>query len=322
MIQFRRAKLIKLLVLMQFCFPCSAVIDFEKEVWPILKQRCVECHRAPYVQAGQQKNPKAGLRLDGAAHIMHGSDEGLVIKVDHPSQSSLYTRLILPFDDEEHMPPKGDPLTDRQKEIIRKWIAQGVDFGSWVGATDGVDKLSEKRLKKDQYVPSHLLFYQELANNLAPLSEKVLQDLNDNTDLLIRPIGIGSKLLEARVVSSGIQLDQKTIEDLLPLKNHLTSLDLTGADLSIEASNLIAKFHLLTHLNLRKSTFADEGLQSLKKLKNLQNLNLTETKVSDMGVESLLSFKSLKSLHLWKSEISPSKRLYLREKLKGVNITP
>ena len=114
----------------------------------------------------------------------------------------------------------------------------------------------------------------------------MLQDLNDNTDLLIRPIGIGSKLLEARVVSSGIQLDQKTIEDLLPLKNHLTSLDLTGANLSIEASNLIAKFHLLTHLNLRKSTFADEGLQSLKKLKNLQNLNLTETKVSDMGVES------------------------------------
>ena len=61
--------------------PSHGVVDFEKQVWPILENRCIECHKAPYEQAGRVKNPKAGLRLDGAAHIMLGSDDGPVIKL-------------------------------------------------------------------------------------------------------------------------------------------------------------------------------------------------------------------------------------------------
>ena len=51
-----------------------SVVDFEEEVWPILEERCVECHKAPFEQNGRRKEPKAGLRLDGAGHIMAGSD--------------------------------------------------------------------------------------------------------------------------------------------------------------------------------------------------------------------------------------------------------
>ena len=61
--------------LMGFQSLCG-VVDFEKEVWPILDKRCVECHKAPYEINGLLKKPKAGLRLDGAAYIMHGGDEG------------------------------------------------------------------------------------------------------------------------------------------------------------------------------------------------------------------------------------------------------
>ena len=118
-------------------FMLMAVIDFEKQVLPILQDRCIECHKAPFEQNGRVKKPKAGLRLDGPGHIIAGSDDGLVVVVDHPSQSSLYQRIILPSDDDDIMPPKGDPLNFQEKEIIRKWIAQGLDFGRWVGATDG-----------------------------------------------------------------------------------------------------------------------------------------------------------------------------------------
>ena len=51
-----------------FVLPSWGVVDFEKEVWPILESRCVECHKAPYELNGLLKKPKAGLRLDGAAH--------------------------------------------------------------------------------------------------------------------------------------------------------------------------------------------------------------------------------------------------------------
>ena len=94
----------------------NAVVDFKKEVWPILEERCVECHKAPYELNGELKKPKAGLRLDGAAYIMHGGDEGPVVVANHPSRSPLYQRVILPEDDDDHMPPKGDRLTRYQKE--------------------------------------------------------------------------------------------------------------------------------------------------------------------------------------------------------------
>ena len=72
----------------------DGVVDFEKEVWPILEERCVECHKAPYELNGLLKKPKAGLRLDGAAYIMHGGDEGLsswpIIRVEARFISESY----------------------------------------------------------------------------------------------------------------------------------------------------------------------------------------------------------------------------------------
>ena len=299
----------------------QAVVDFEKEVWPILEKRCVECHQAAYEQAGRMKNPKAGLRLDGAAHIMLGSDDGPVIKVDHPSKSSLYTRVMLPFDDDEHMPPKGNPLSRKQKEILRKWIAQGVDFGTWIGATDGIEELIEKR-KEKKYVPEHITFFQSLAGDLSPLAPKMIERLAAETGLLIRPLGIGNSLLEVRMVSSGVEVDESTLETLMPLRDHLAKLDLSGTDLSKQSCSLIRKFSRLTHLNVRQSTMDDSGLKALSGLKNLISLNLSETKVSDYGIKPLLSFQNLKSLHLWKSEVSDSRRQFLKNRLPGVVVTP
>ena len=173
----------------------QAVVDFEKEVWPILEERCVECHQAAYEQAGRMKNPKAGLRLDGAAHIMMGSDDGPVIKVDHPSKSSLYTRVMLPFDDDEHMPPKGDPLSRKQKEILRKWIAQGVDFGDWVGATDGIENLAERKKSNNLPQASYLMQFDQLAKGVQGVEETVLKEIVQKTSLMVRPTCMFSRLI-------------------------------------------------------------------------------------------------------------------------------
>jgi hypothetical protein len=50
----------------------------------------------------------------------------------------MYTRVILGLSDDDHMPPedKADQLTDEQKELLKKWIAAGADFGDWEGATE------------------------------------------------------------------------------------------------------------------------------------------------------------------------------------------
>ena len=313
-----------LLLLFLLSFPSSwafGVIEFEKEVWPILSERCVECHKAPYEQAGRLKEPKAGLRLDGAAHILLGSDDGSVLKANHPSRSTLYTRIILPADDADHMPPKGDPLTRKQKEIIRKWIAQGADFGTWEGATDGLDESVTKR-DKPKYVPGHLRFFDDLSQGLKPLPQKMLDELSQATGMLVRPIGLGSPLIEVRVVSSAQRITDREITALSPLVKHLAKLDLTGADLSVQACKKIGAFKKLTNLSLRRSNLDDQGLMELQGLSSLRTLNLTETNVTNSAAVSLARMKSLDSLYLWKSGISEGKREFLRSRLNGVEVTP
>ena len=81
-------------------------IDFEKEILPILQDRCIECHQAPYEKNGRLYKPKAGLRMDGLAHLMFGSDDGPVLIPNHPSKSAIYIRVVLPADDDDRMPPR------------------------------------------------------------------------------------------------------------------------------------------------------------------------------------------------------------------------
>ena len=74
----RKLNCIPLIMLLVIKIDLIGVVDFEKEIWPILEDRCIECHKAPFEQNGRRKEPKAGLRLDGAKHIMAGSDDGAI----------------------------------------------------------------------------------------------------------------------------------------------------------------------------------------------------------------------------------------------------
>lgn len=112
-------------------------VDFEKQILPIIKESCIKCHKAPYKdKRGRMKKPKGGLRLDTKALILAGAkkkngDVVQVIKPGNPDESSFYTLTILPEDDEDVMPAKGDLLTKEQQELIKNWIKQGANFGNW-----------------------------------------------------------------------------------------------------------------------------------------------------------------------------------------------
>lgn len=116
--------------------------NFEKDIWPFVENSCVECHKAPYEdERGRTRRPKADLRYDGKGFILQGgenNDEDPNLTPGDPEKSGMYTRVILGLSDDDHMPPedKADQLTDEQKELLKKWIAAGADFGDWEGATE------------------------------------------------------------------------------------------------------------------------------------------------------------------------------------------
>lgn len=91
---------------------------FDGIIAPILESHCVECHGAA--------KSKADLRLDSFAAAMKGGEDGAVLKPGDADQSPLVQRLLLPADDDDHMPPAGKPqLTVSQIAVLQWWVSVG-----------------------------------------------------------------------------------------------------------------------------------------------------------------------------------------------------
>jgi mono/diheme cytochrome c family protein len=97
----------------------DAKVDFAREVLPIFKSSCIECH-------GAQKQ-KGGLRLDGRAAAMKGGTTGVAI-VAGKSSDSLLLHRIKGLGDEPRMPEKKPALAEEQIQLIARWIDQGAEW--------------------------------------------------------------------------------------------------------------------------------------------------------------------------------------------------
>jgi mono/diheme cytochrome c family protein len=110
-------------------------VDFEKQILPIFKDRCFECHQKEYTDdKGKLKKPKGKFRMDNPELLLKGGEEGGDLTPGDASKSTVYTYSTLPADDDMAMPPKGDRLTAEQLDLIKKWITEGASFGAWKGA--------------------------------------------------------------------------------------------------------------------------------------------------------------------------------------------
>jgi uncharacterized membrane protein len=131
----------------------QAAIDFEKQVWPILEKRCVECHQTAHLGPdGKQKKPKGGVVFDHKDGIT-GSKKGKLVVAKKPDDSLIYTAISLPADHEDRMPPakKGGPLAKDEIALIKQWIDEGASFGKWTGQkTEGAEKKGEKGGKDEK----------------------------------------------------------------------------------------------------------------------------------------------------------------------------
>jgi hypothetical protein len=92
-------------------------ILFETHILPILETRCMKCHGDPKVQGG--------LDLRRKFTLVRGGDNGPGIVPGKPADSLLLQRI-----DKNEMPPPAEGALDkRQKELIRRWIADGSPLG-------------------------------------------------------------------------------------------------------------------------------------------------------------------------------------------------
>ncbi|MEM9701198.1 MAG: PSD1 and planctomycete cytochrome C domain-containing protein, partial [Planctomycetota bacterium] len=86
----------------------SPAIDFNRDVRPLLAQRCFACH-GPDEEANE-----SGLRLDEAGH---GAGEEILLRIVEEDEF-----LVMP------PPESGPPLTEKEKSILRAWVAAGENY--------------------------------------------------------------------------------------------------------------------------------------------------------------------------------------------------
>src|SRR5215471_15518475 len=82
------------------CAQDAALDRFEKEIRPVLAERCYVCHSASAAA------PQGGLRLDSAEAIRRGGNSGAVVRPGNPDLSTLI-RAIRYTDKKLKMPPGG-----------------------------------------------------------------------------------------------------------------------------------------------------------------------------------------------------------------------
>ncbi len=100
-------------------FPPDQIEFFEKNIRPVLAERCYQCH-------GPNKHQN-GLRLDSREAVVRGSEYGKVVEPGNPSASKLI-KAINHVAGVEAMPKKGDKLPPPQIAAIEKWISLGLPW--------------------------------------------------------------------------------------------------------------------------------------------------------------------------------------------------
>ena len=103
----------------------SAVVDFNRDVRPILSDRCFPCH------GPDGESRAAGLRLDLEVGLFGEAESGITPVVAGDLEGSEAYQRVTSLDAEYRMPPEeaGPPLTAEQIRTIRAWISSGAPFG-------------------------------------------------------------------------------------------------------------------------------------------------------------------------------------------------
>jgi cytochrome c553 len=90
---------------------------FEREIRPLLVEKCQSCHG--------EKDPRGGLRLTSRALLLKGGDRGPAVAPGKPDQSALVHAVE--YRGAVKMPPTGK-LPEADITRLRRWIAMGAPW--------------------------------------------------------------------------------------------------------------------------------------------------------------------------------------------------
>lgn len=277
-------------------------------IQPILESKCYSCHSA--------KKQKGELRMDGIELISKGGKHGAIIETGNADSSELFIRLMLPIEDEHHMPPGEKPqLSSIEFDLIKLWINEGANFNKQV-------KDFQESKKVNQFIA---LFIEGAKNttwipeeSVPPAGEKALEDLRA-LGALVLPVGAASNYLMVNFVNSR-SVSEKDLERLLPIRDQLIWLKLSNVNITDQGMSTLSKLDRLAWLYLDHTPITDNGLPHLTKLSRLKYVNLVGTGISDSGLDHLKELAELKQAYFYNTKVTATGMEKLAQQLPSLRI--
>jgi len=281
----------------------QAAYAYSDLVQPLLQAKCYTCHGA--------NKQKGKFRLDKPEFIMKGGKDGEMIIAGAVDKSKLMKRLLLPREDEDHMPPKEkSQLNEADIALLHWWIETGASF----------DKKVKDLAQSEKIKPVLLALQKTSEEDTQPdlptatvdkADDDALRKLKDR-GIVVVPVAQNSNyLLVNFITATGI--NDKDLSLLLPVKKQLAWLKLTNTKVGDSAMQVIAQCTNLVRLQLDFTNITDKGLSSLHSLTNLHSLNLVGTKVTAAGVSQLKDLTGIRYLYLYQTNVDKSSWAILKK---------
>lgn len=284
---------------------------YDEFIIPLLDKTCNECHNENKIK-GKLRMDTHELLLAGA----EGSDFPTVVPGDAEA-SEMIVRVMLEQDDDEFMPPKGEPFTKPEIDLLKLWIQAGAktdakvaDLGSdpsiatTIAAVESILAGEEVEIPETALAAAPVSIWDTLAPEEQSSRLKKVQEEADRLNISIMPISIEDDRLRINVLNGASDFGDEQIAVLEPVAERVMQLNLAKSKITDEAMKVVGKMSQLEKLHLENTQVTDAGVEELVPLKNLNYLNLYSTGVTDKLFASLAQMPNLRKVYVWQTEVS------------------
>jgi hypothetical protein len=274
-------------------------------VFRILDNKCTSCHNSA--------KRKGELVMTSHGALLKGGESGITVIPGDPGGSEIIRRLLLPEDDEEHMPPEGKPaLNNTEIAILERWIELGASDSVRLNHLDIAEPLAG--LVKGLMEPDPM----EKWSGLPVVADSTLQRLA--TDYLtIRRVAGQTEALSINAYLPPTY-DPRSVTDLARIATNIVELDLSGLPLGAAEMDMVAACTNLEWLELDRTAVSDREFSKLKTLDKIELLKIYQTGIGDSSVAVFKNLVNLRHLYIWDTGFTQSGLNLLMESRPGLSV--